>query len=462
MIPALHRFRAAVVAAVLLAFPLAAAEPATWSEPGYGVTLRPPADATPLLPQPPGALGAWRLSDGAYLRVRILESEAPIGSFEKSQALGWVGLTVGQPVSIWLDERTIAGRPGLVQVVELRETPSKFLPPSVDGDRHTYGQALLKLDMFHVALAELFVPGEEAEATRERLAAVADAVSLVPPAELLHRRREMIERAASFLGGLDRRAALGGLAARLDLAVVPSAAAPGVGGAATRRVLADPAEAAALKVAASADGLAVGWSVTVDDAAGVRRVDRDEAWIDGGGEVEAWSRLHVVGDPGDPRRGGGLAGADAPAGAPAVTRRTGVRNGTAIDLIATDPPPASGGIAADVPKHWEIPERLPPAFLDGAATEISPRDVYLTRLDVLLLPELLPRDTAADYAFYALDAASESLALRLYRVDPRPDGGADVTERATPAAPPVRHRLDPDGRLVEVVRADGVVLQTQP
>ncbi len=458
MSPVLPRLFRGWAAAVVLTAPLATAEPAPWSEPGYGVTLRPPANATALFPQPPGALGAWRLADGAYLRVRILESEAAIGSFEKTQALGWVGLTVGQPVSIWLDERTIAGRPGLVQVVELRETPSKFLPPTVTGDRHTYGQALLKLDMFHVALAEVFVPGEEAEATRERLAAIADAVSLVPPGELLAQRREMIERAASFLRNLDREAVMQRLPARLDFAVVPSPAAPGVGGAATRRVLADPLEAATLSVAASRDGLAAGWSVTVDDGAGVRRVDRDEAWLDGSGSVEAWSRLHVVGEAGGGRRGG-LPGADAPAAA--VTRRTGVRNGTAVDVIATEPPPRSGGIAADVPSHWEIPERLPPAFLDGAATEISPLDAYLSRLDVLLLPELLPREVAADYAFYALDADSLSLSLRFYRVEPRADGGADVTERPTPAAPPVRHRVDADGRLVEVVRADGVVLQAK-
>lgn len=432
-----------------------AAEP--WSEPGYGVTFEPPAEAEVVFPPPPGSLAAWRLPDGAFLRIRILESDAAIVGFETTQALGWVGLTMAEPDSVWLDDREIAGRPGLLQVVELTEAPSKFLPPSVDGARQTYGQALAKLDPYRVAVAELFIPGHHAQEAQARLGKLADALSLVSPEILFQRRRAEIEAGAAFLRGLDRQSALDAIPARLDYDIEPADGGPGIRGLASREVVADPAEAARLDLALNAGGWAAGWSSGMDDPSGERLIVRDKAWASADGTREVWSWL----------RGSGVLVAGSPAlGQPTEARdvqqtlRTGVRNDSDIDLIVTNPK-GQARIARDTVRQWTLPKRLPPSLIDEAPLDVQLTDVFLSRLDVLLLPEWLPRNQAADYAFYALDAGTLSLALRLYRVDPREDGGADITERPTPASTPVLHRIDASGVRTEILQPSGLILRMQ-
>ena len=145
-----------------------------------------------------------------------------------------------------------------------------------------------------------------------------------------------------------------------------------------------------------------------------------------------------------------------------LSERTGVRNGRAIDLNAVDRPPGGSARRASVDeKRWTLPDRLPPSLIDGTDVRVAPLDAYLNRLDVLLLPELLPRSVAADYVFYAVDPDSATLSLRLYRVDPRPDGGADVTERPTPASAPVLHRIDARGVRTLIAEPTGLELRLE-
>ena len=452
--------RAALVACALLAAAGLHAQ-GTWSEPGFGVTLDAPAGATAQSPPPPGASAGWTFPDGSLLRLRLLDSDAPIGGLKEVQAMGWAGFTIGVPTSSWLRERAVAERPGLVQVVELEEAPSKFLPPSVGHQRVTYGQVMMKLDPYHIALLELFVEGEEAEAVKPRVLALADALGVAKPPELMRERRAAVERGAAFLAGLDRAAALAALPGTLAYEVGPPPGVDGVRGEAVRRVLTDPAEVAAEEVAFAGPGPFCGWRVVMEGG-GVRMALLDEAWVAEDGGAEAWSGRRFQGEAAPAASGGGGL-PRAGGGGVSAAYRTGVRNGPAIDLNVSDPPAGGGNRRAGVEsKSWTLPERLPPNLIDGTDVSVAPLDAYLNRLDVMLLPELLPREPAADYVFYAVDPESDTLSLRFYRVEPRGGGGADVTERPTPSAPPVLHRIDAQGVRTLIVQPTGLEFRLKP
>ncbi|BAM03911.1 hypothetical protein [Phycisphaera mikurensis] len=441
-----HAVVSAVLALLLLlGFP-AAAEP--WTEPGFGVTLEPPAGAEAVVPSPPGSQGAWRLDDGSLLRVRLLESDTPIGRLERTQAFSWAGLTMARMKSVWLDERRVAGREGLVQVLELEKVESRFLPASVRRGVLTYGQAIFRLDPFHVAVAELFVEGEAAAATRPRLLALADGLSLVEPPVMMDRRRAAVAAAAGFLRGLDRAGALRDLPPVLRYEVGPPAGEAGLSGRGTRELVTEPQAVQGSGVALPEPGAVAGWLVGLRGDGGALSI-LDKAYASLDGEGEAWMRRTTTRD---------RAAAD-PAGATGlrVARRTGARSGPTLEVVVTDPPRGgSGGDPEESFRTWTLLERMPDGLIDELPVDVSPRDVYLNRLDLLVLPELLPRDAAATFAFYALDPESLKLALRLYRVEPLPGGGVDVYERPTLAADPVRHRIDASGRRVEIVQPTGL------
>lgn len=93
----------------------------------------------------------------------------------------------------------------------------------------------------------------------------------------------------------------------------------------------------------------------------------------------------------------------------------------------------------------------------------KPHNGYLSQVAAKLLMGMLPHQHAKRYAFYAYDANTGQLSLRLVSVKPLAGGKFQVTVRRTPDRAPRISTYDSRGRLIKRRLPDGrVLLRTQP
>src|SRR5690606_28074650 len=87
-----------------------------------------------------------------------------------------------------------------------------------------------------------------------------------------------------------------------------------------------------------------------------------------------------------------------------------------------------------------------------------PTQGYLSQVELLLLPALLPHDQATEMAFYAYYADEGRLTLRTFRVQPLGDGRYQVHDRPAPDRMEGTSVYDAQGRLIQRQTVNGLLI----
>ncbi len=447
-----------------------------FSESGYGLSFRPPADGT-LDPQPvDGAVAAWDLGERATVRLKIKRWHFMVEDIEPLVGRMWkesmFGLTIAQPTFVDYEKLKIAERPGLIQYAELQPTPPLYLSPNEKAKFDTrplyFGQVMIKLDPFSVAMIEMYAPLEDAESAKALLREVTESAELAVPETLYEFRKSGFRAAHAWLVDQDFRALAEERPSDAWYEVRHGGAAIGY---ARQRWWTALDEVRESKVGLAQPGVVAG-RYTLVRRGRTQLVTQHDAYLTDEGSQEIWSKVSLFS-----ATQGSAGGIFEEQRVSSEWAETGVRNGGSITLAFKVPPDAD--TVRDVLKNEraqaqlglgnviddevlfsrreafiDIPNRLPPSVLDGEQP-VAPSAVYLSQAALVLLPAALPRDAAGSFAFYAYDSDAGTLAMRTYAVQPTEGGGAVVTERPTPWSPVTTHRFDRRGALVEIVQPGG-------
>jgi hypothetical protein len=170
----------------------------------------------------------------------------------------------------------------------------------------------------------------------------------------------------------------------------------------------------------------------------ISRLQETVESVEGGGISEVWNLKTELRQPGDQRFGRDEG----------VWVETGIRDdirlseATVINRIevireGTPPRQITDYVLArerDPDRRLRFPSARPDAAPAGNLDSLqwqTPERAYLSQVDAMLVPALLPADETQTYGFFVYHAETSSLAIRLMRVEPQPDGGKVVFIRPT-------------------------------
>ncbi len=170
----------------------------------------------------------------------------------------------------------------------------------------------------------------------------------------------------------------------------------------------------------------------------ISRLQETVESVEGGGISEVWNLKTELRQPGDQRFGRDEG----------LWVETGIRDdihlseATTINRIevireGTPPRQITDYVLArerDPERRLRFPSARPDAAPAGNLDALqwqTPERAYLSQVDAMLVPALLPADETQTYGFFVYHAESSSLAIRLMRVEPQPDGGKVVFIRPT-------------------------------
>ena len=366
-----------------------------------------------------------------------------------------------------VEKREIAGRPGVIQAIALREDHQLAV---LDRELERLNDAELvqcfvrmRLGPHTTATWSLIADLALQEQVLEMARGLADSVAMTPPSEFAEQRRHALEAGRDFLSHTDRSVPPAGIPReQLFRVLSPSGIDFGV---ARLFVVDDP-------VSLDAEGFAhvgergYGVGVHTTEVVGEVRITRlEKAFVSGSGDHETWSRQLTM----RPAVGGVLAGDSARA---VTVADSGVRSRDRItatrelppsrDAIreverfeklagATDYDTAPEGRVAV--REFELHGVLPPTS-DGRPA-IPPAQTYLSQAEALVRFADDDPDLAETLAFYAFDGETQRLALRHVHRTPLAGGGVEVAIYATADSPAEYLVFGPGGRLTMRIRPDG-------
>ncbi|MEM9753606.1 MAG: hypothetical protein AAF916_09515, partial [Planctomycetota bacterium] len=425
-----------------------------FQETGYGLSFLPPADGT-LDPHPTDdSVAVWHLGERAVLRLRVKRFHVMIESLEKAMGLVWkesnMGLAESQPIALETERLRVADRPAFRQVATLQPQAPLLLQEHeklrLDLRPTFFAQTAIQLGPHSVIMLELFAPQERAAEARRLLEQIEASAALAEPIALYELRKQAFQNAKNWLDTQDF--ALRAKAQPNDRWFLARRGGNSIGYA-RKRWWTDPEEVVKQKVGRLGQPGTVVGVYSMIRRAQSDLLTRHDAFLIEGGTNEVWSNVSTL--TVTQAQGGGIFEAQKER---VSWSETGLRNADAIEISTTVPPDADAvseilrterqraqrgeGVAADLEPIFTrregfayIPKRLPASLIDGEPA-IPPMDVFLSQVALALVPEALPKDRDAGFAFYAYDSQAGRVALRTYTVEvDEANGGAVVVERPT-------------------------------
>jgi hypothetical protein len=386
-----------------------------WSEPGFGLSLRPPVDAQKVEYTTDGALVKYLAADGYTLSVFIRKSEGPLDAAGvKSTAMQQIQFPYPSALVVRDDKPEFeqAGRAG---------TRVFFLIPDAKNEDWIFGQTFLLIDSSTVAVLQLETKATDFERHRQVVDAVVASIEVMDPLQLQTLRSEWIAAGEAFRRGIDLPRVKQSLRSEQWL-----------------RVMQGDEDVGYMRIRQRED--------TALDSPGLR-VDVESRIIDGTNIFDTASTFFASDDGATEiwsvktgqRKRLGLTSKEDPLARVESWTETGLRSGAMITVSRSTP---SGIHEA----KWPQPPRG-----------------YLSQVELQLLPSMMAGLSAGPMAFYAFSSETESVAFRMVRIDRLEGGGYQLTVRPAPEHPEQVSVYDGQGRLLRREHADGrVLLASEP
>ncbi len=386
-----------------------------WEEPSYGLTLHPPRDARVM----------ENTTDSA--RIKFIDPDYDVSLFieetglameidaVKHAAAAKLAYPYPDMVKVVDEPARIAGRPGW----KLYHT----VPDEEHGD-FVIGQAFIKIDPTHYAVLQFQCDNDDYDRIVAVFEQMLETASFADPAALAERRSRMLSATRQWKQRIGFDALVAALIPEQWFRIVEGDRDIGYA-----RVTQREAEQLEMR------GIRVEVRLRITEGALVLDQDRDY-FLGEDGSTEVWS---VRGT----RR--------VPAPEQKLTEQVESRaveswaeTGLASDGFLTVDQQSDAGVDRD---EWDL-------RVQGQQDDFT----YLSQIETLLMPGLLPGDVGETYAFYAYYSNTHTLSMWTRRVEPLDNGAYAVIERPSPEVGQRRSTYDANGRLLRQETADGRVL----
>lgn len=483
--------------------------PARWGEVRYGLTVREPIDSLRMLQPRDGSLVRWIVPGEINIRLEVhqglmadrtmthkiehgdgVAGAAGGGAQESLQPLRLDTLVRDLTAAIETAGAREVVNTGLHDWVEVGDYIgyiNYFVihPRGEDTRPWLHGIALLKIDDLNVIVMRLECQPQATELGINTFETMLHSIELEPTHEVLDRLRGWMHNGEDLLTSLtqeDRLAAM-----QTDQLYRVREMVPGDGGRAEeidigymrlwqryqgsdyyRQTLAQRRRDNPEATLEGVDSFRVHGNALViqtflrAQGSEINRLQESIQAVEGDGVSEVWNLKTELRQPGE-RRFGRDEG---------VWVETGIRDNinlsetttiNRIEVIREGTPPRqiTDYVLArerDPNRRLRFPSARPDAAPAGDINSLqwqTPERAYLSQVDAMLVPALLPSDETKTYGFFVYHADSSSLAIRLMRVEPQDDGGKIVFIRPTIDRAEEAMVYDAQGQLVSWYFPDG-------
>ncbi len=382
-----------------------------WSDPTYGLTLRPPLSSKLERETADDAVLRITGEDGWQILLFIKKSTEDLSLQQVLES------AVGQLASL---ERMRLTQQKDVHPKNREGVVIYFKVDNRKAKPWVLGEAFMQIDPRTVAMLQLKVDQDKFERMQPIFEAVFRSVDMRDRAKLEEERKAMLKRGTEWLKKVDlkKRAA-----ALIDEQLF--------------RIVRDGQDIGYMKMTQGQDKAMKMPGLRVTLQARIQMGDRatdsqSEFFLSEDGKEEIWS-IKMTAHPLRPD----LKGATRPTG------RT-------LDGKPLAPPPdtiswAETGIRSG--NNVTVSRQGPEGIEDNKW--LSPEEGYVSQVDLYLLGALLPRKEKAEMGYYAYYPAAGKITFRTERLVPRTDGGLEVYSRPSPDEPEQMSRYGDNGRLLE-------------
>lgn len=383
--------------------------PQRWQEGAYGLSLRPPLGAQIAQQAADEALVRFTWQDRASIELLIRHSKIEV-DLETVQKEALNQFAFAYPSAVVLEDVTLAlaNRPAVKLYYRV--------PDPKRGD-WVLGQGLILIDPVTLAVLQFRTSADHFEQDRPYFEAVLQSVELADPQELDRQRHMRIAQGELW---------------RKDL--TPQKLRQALGEPQWFRVLKDGRDVGFIRMRQQSEKVLAEPGISIEVQSRVQATAEEvidslgEYFASDDGKTELWS----IRTTRRPARSQPLNQSQDPQELTWV--ETGVRSGATITVHRQSP--------TDIKDlSWQMPTQG-----------------YLSQVELLLLPALLPHDQATEMAFYAYYADEGRLTLRTFRVQPLGDGRYQVHDRPAPDRMEETSVYDAQGRLIQRQTVNGLLI----
>lgn len=482
--------------------------PSRWGEVRYGLTIRQPIDSLRLEQPSDGALVRWvvpgelnitlevhqGLMADRSMQETIVNPDGSAGAAGDGSSVGFQPLRLDALVrdltaaieTAVAQEVVNTGLHDWINVGEYNGYINYFvIHPRGDGAQPwLHGIALIKIDELNVIVMRMECQPQATELGLNTFEAMIHSIELEPTHDVMNRLREWMHAGNDFLDSItqdDRLAAM-----QDDQLFRIREMVPGRGGgideidigytriwqrhqgpAYYSQLLAQLREDDRDATLRGTDSFRINGNALViqtffrAQGTELNRLQECIQAVEGDGIHEVWNLKTQLEQPGNPQSRAegvwvetGVRDEIRPNGRTSINRIEVIREGTpprqVLDYVLAR--------ERDPQRRLRFPSARPDAAPSGdlgAMQWQTPERAYLSQVDAMLVPALLPADVERTYGFFVYHAESSSLAIRTMRVETTPEGGKYVFIRPTIDMAEQAMEYDANGTLIRWYFPDG-------